>query len=158
MNSIYFLHGLDSSGQGTKGQYFLRNYPTVHRPDFHGSLEERLDQFETLCEKDTSLMLIGSSFGGLMAVHFAKKHPVRVARLILLAPALNFLGYQPPTHKLETETLLVIGEHDDVTPVDPVVALARDTFSRLAVEIVDDDHMLHDSFHSMDWQKLLQAG
>jgi predicted alpha/beta hydrolase family esterase len=157
MHTIFFLHGLDSSGQGTKGQYFSENFPAVQCPDFHGGLQERLEQFEALCLEENSLLLIGSSFGGLMAVHFAMKYPDRIAKLILLAPALNFLGYKPPEQKLVNETLLVIGEDDDVTPVDPVVRLARETFVNLNTKIVADNHMLHSTFYSMDWKNLLSS-
>ncbi len=154
-NEIYFLHGLDSSGSGTKGQFFARNFPQVVRPDFTGSLAERLQRLTELCSNEQQLLFIGSSFGGLMATCYASEHPENVCRLILLAPALNFAGFQPPAAQLQVPTLLVIGQHDAVTPVAVVLPLAKATFANLKIDIIDDDHLLHATFHRLDWQRLL---
>lgn len=152
---IYFLHGLDSSGSGTKGQFLANHFPHVKRPDFSGSLADRLEQLNNLCRNSNSLILIGSSYGGLMATCHAIDNPQSVIRLILLAPALNYENYRPPAHALSIPTILVIGEHDTVTPPNPVVALAEATFSHLDTHIMDDDHLLHKSFQTLDWQKML---
>ncbi len=154
-NEIYFLHGLDSSGNGTKGQFFARNFPAVVRPDFAGSLPQRLQQLAELCTNNHKVVFIGSSFGGLMATCYATQHPDQVARLILLAPALNFAGYHPPATQLQIPTLLVIGQHDAVTPAAAVTPLAKATFANLEIDIADDDHLLHATFHRLDWQHLL---
>lgn len=155
--SIYFLHGLESSGNGTKGQYFATHFPEILRPDFTGSLSSRLEQLEKLCNEAKNITLIGSSFGGLMASCFAAKNRERVSRLVLMAPALNFENYTPPTQPIKIPTLVVIGERDDVTPIDPVAALAQKTFSNLTLWISDDDHMLHNSFTRFNWKKLLDT-
>lgn len=154
--TTYFLHGLDSSGQGTKGTYFSSNFPHIHCPDFTGELHDRLSQFSALSKETSQLTLIGSSFGGLMATCFAIEHPERIKQLILLAPALNFSGFTPPAQPIGVPTLLVIGNRDDVTPPDPVLPLARSTFSQLEERLVDDDHMLHTTFHKLPWQELLK--
>ncbi len=156
--SHFFLHGLESSGQGTKGRFFSTHFPHVQCPDFTGGLEERLQQLEGLCGTQPDLCLIGSSFGGLMATIFAIKNPHRVANLFLLAPALNFGDFQPPIQKITTKAFILIGEHDEVTPVDPVINLAEKTFSNLSVKIVNDDHFLHKSFQIQEWQKMLSFG
>lgn len=153
---IYFLHGLESSGSGTKGRFFARNFPQVVCPDFEGTLADRLRRLEELCKNQQHLILIGSSYGGLMATCYAaSRPPEKVARLILLAPALNYEGYQPPTELLQVPTLLIIGQHDTVTPAAVVNPLAKATFADLEIRIVDDDHMLHETFQQLDWQKLL---
>ena len=153
--SIYFLHGLDSSGNGTKGRYFASHFPDIIRPDFEGSLTSRLKQLEHLCYENKNITLIGSSFGGLMASCFAANNREKVSRLILMAPALNFEDYTPPEPAIDVPTLLIIGQHDDVTPMDPVLDLARKTFTNLTIWISDDDHMLHNTFTHLDWGKLL---
>ncbi|MGW8193394.1 MAG: YqiA/YcfP family alpha/beta fold hydrolase [Desulforhopalus sp.] len=153
---ILFLHGLDSSGNGTKGKFFAKEIPQIVRPDFYGPLANRLEQLDRLCQHSRSLVLIGSSFGGLMATCYAISKPQTVTRLILLAPALNFENYRPPRRKLDTPTLVVIGKHDTVTPPDLVLPLAERTFSKLCTKIADDDHLLHDTFANLDWQKMLQ--
>jgi pimeloyl-ACP methyl ester carboxylesterase len=150
----YFLHGLDSSGSGTKGRFFAKHFPEVIRPNFSGSLEERLEQFTRISE-EAEWQLIGSSYGGLMAVHLALAHIDRVRSLILLAPALNFEGFAPPRERLAVQTFLLIGKNDTVTPIDPVIKLAEQTFSNLDLHIVDDDHLLHRSFSKLPWKQLL---
>ena len=151
----YFLHGLDSSGKGTKGQFFARRFPQVRCPDFQGTLSNRLQQLDELCKSQQQLLFIGSSFGGLMASCFAAEHPEKVARLILLSPALNFESYRPPTIPLQVPTLLVIGKHDTITPAADVIPLAEATFADLETRMVDDDHLLHQSFFLLDWTGLL---
>lgn len=153
----FFLHGLDSSGQGTKGCYFAEHFPHVHRPDFAGTLENRLSRLTHLCRNKQGLVLIGSSFGGLMATSYAITHPDKVDRLILLAPALNFADYRPPVRKLTVPCLLVIGRYDTITPPALVIPLAEASFANLEIRVEDDDHMLHRSFSSLDWSTILSA-
>ncbi len=153
MDPIYFLHGLDSSGQGTKGTYFTTHYSRVQCPDFRGSLKERLKAFEKICRGKNDLTLIGSSYGGLMATCFAVTAPERIKQLVLLAPALNYESYSPPGTALDIPVSLIIGRNDTVTPPNLVIPLARKTFKNLVVQIEEDDHMLHRSFAKIDWQK-----
>lgn len=152
-----FLHGLDSSGSGTKGTFFSTRFPDMIRPDFTGTLTQRMTQLYSLLEQDTDLIAVGSSFGGLMGACLAIEHPQRVRRLIMLAPALNFHEYQIPRNKIDTETVLVIGKDDVVTPPDIVVPAAEATFANLRISIVDDDHLLHHSFSDLDWDSLLRG-
>jgi len=156
-----FLHGLDSSGNGTKGRFFQEHFPETHTPNFDGSLEQRLEQLENLCFKEfdnrEKFIFIGSSFGGLMAACFAERYQERCVRLILMAPALNFPGYQVPPQRIAVPTSLLIGKHDTVTPVKTVIPLARQTFAVLDIKLVDDDHLLHGHFTGLDWHTLLQA-
>ena len=100
MATRLFLHGLDSSGSGTKGTFFSTRYPDMLRPDFEGTLEERMIQLSRILGDSTDLIVVGSSFGGLMGACLAIDLPDRVQRLILLAPALNFLEFSPPAYKI----------------------------------------------------------
>lgn len=153
--TTYFLHGLDSSGKGTKGQFFTKNFPQVVCPNFEGTLANRLLQLEAHSKNQQQLTLIGSSFGGLIATCYAIKHPGKITQLVLLAPALNFEGYQPPAELLQIPTLIIIGKHDTVTPPALVAPLAEATFTDLEIRIENDDHMLHSTFQHLDWQKIL---
>jgi pimeloyl-ACP methyl ester carboxylesterase len=150
-----FLHGLDSSGRGTKGTYFSTRYPDIERPDFDGTLQQRMTQLYKLLGEDT-FIAVGSSFGGLMGTVLAVEKPDSVHRLILLAPALNFHDYQVPDRQIETETILVIGKDDVVTPPDIVIPAAEATFANLQASIVDDDHLLHNTYAGLDWDHLLR--
>ncbi len=152
---ILFLHGLDSSSQGTKGRFFRRNFPEIIAPDFQGSLQDRLHDLEKICTSKDKLLMIGSSFGGLMATCYAEKHPTRVRKLILLAPALNFPDFCVPDNPISIPTMIIIGKKDTVTPPRIVVPHARKSFSNLTIEEVDDDHMLHKTYSNLDWKHLL---
>jgi len=152
----FFLHGLDSSGNGTKGRFFKEHFPDMIVPDFGGSLELRLQKLEELCQGEDNLVLVGSSFGGLMATCFAAIYPQRVKKLLLMAPALNFPGFIIPREKIPAPTFLLIGDLDNVTPAASVIPLAEQTFAFLEVQRVNEDHLLHKTFQQLNWIKLLE--
>jgi alpha/beta superfamily hydrolase len=157
-STILYLHGLDSSSQGTKGRYFAEHFPHILAPDFTGTLDDRMLALETICKGlNTPLVLIGSSFGGLMACCFAMAHPERVGNLILLAPALNFPAFSPPAVPLETPAVLIIGSNDTVTPPALVVPAARATFRNLEITLCEDDHLLRTTFPATGWSRLLNS-
>lgn len=150
-----FLHGLDSSIQGTKARWFRQHFPHVQMRNYNGELSQRLSQLEEQVAGMDQLILVGSSFGGLMATCFAIRYPQQCKRLVLLAPALNFGEFQPPLEKITVPTLLIMGRHDTVCPPHLVQPQAEATFSQLQLRIEDDDHMLHASFPVLDWPNLL---
>ena len=151
----FFLHGLESSSKGTKGRWFAEHFPTMTIPDFSGDLSSRLQILESLCAGLQNLVLVGSSFGGLMASLFAMKHEAQCSQLILLAPALNFPEFVVPVTQISTSTKLIIGKDDCVTPPDTVLPLAQKSFANLDVSLCDDDHMLHKVFFQLNWQVML---
>lgn len=157
MTTPYFLHGLESSGKGTKGTFLKEHFPTIECPDFKGTLRERLDQFELICQGQNDLLLIGSSYGGLMGTCFAINQPNRVHRLVLLAPALNFEGYKPPKTQVAIPTILIVGKYDDICPPDSVLPLAEKTFSEMDVTVANDNHMLHNTFREIDWNAIFNS-
>ncbi len=156
-----FLHGLDSSGNGTKGSFFKRNFPEMIVPDFDGSLEQRLSQLDRICNAAATdqepLLLVGSSYGGLMAACYAVNNPHQVAKLVLMAPALNFPGLSVPDQQIAAPTYLLIGSRDEVTPPAAVIPAAKKVFANLEINLVDEDHLLHETFPKLDWHKLLSS-
>ena len=154
-SSPLFLHGLDSSILGTKAQWFGRHFPRVRLQNYTGDLAERLAQLEAQVAGLDRLVLVGSSFGGLMAACFALRSPERCRRLVLLAPALNFADFRPPATPITVPTLMVTGAHDTVCPPALILPLARACFTDLTVRLEDDDHMLHRTFPTLDWPHLL---
>ena len=156
MATTLFLHGLDSSSQGTKGRWFAEHFPDMLIPDFVGDLGNRLQKLEQLCDKLDTVVLVGSSFGGLMATCYAASFPGKCSRLILLAPALNFPEFVPPAIPLDIPTTVIIGEHDTVTPADLVLPLAQSSFANLEIISCDDDHLLHGIFYRLNWHDMLQ--
>ena len=155
---LIFLHGLESSGNGTKGRYLGERYPQMLRPDFSGDLAARLARLEKIVAGEDDLVLVGSSYGGLMATVFAGNHPGRVRQLVLLAPALNFPEFRPDENfRVTVPAYLVIGRDDTVTPVAAVEPMARRIFTDLRLSVVADDHLLHHTFSDLAWGSWLAS-
>jgi pimeloyl-ACP methyl ester carboxylesterase len=152
-----FIHGLESSSGGTKGVFFRKRYPDMIIEDFRGSLEERMVKLNKILSDKTDLILVGSSFGGLMAAIYTCKNKNKVKKLILLAPALNqeeFKSYLDK--KIDVPVVVYHGRNDNVVPVESVRTIARSVFTRITYNIVDDDHPLRETFKSFDWDEMLK--
>jgi len=147
-----FLHGLDSSSQGHKARQL--SAMGVLTPDFQGSLEQRMVQLEPYLHGDEPWILVGSSFGGLMAALWTLHNPQRVARLILLAPALHRAEFVFD-RSVQVPTVLFHGTRDSVVPHELATQRARAAFENLTVHWVDDDHRLTATSQSLDWKELL---
>jgi pimeloyl-ACP methyl ester carboxylesterase len=99
---VVYLHGFASSPASTKAQVFRRELaargigltcPDFNEPSFETLTVARM--VEQTCRavdgaSAAPVALIGSSLGGLVAVHAAAARPARIDRLVLLAPALDF--------------------------------------------------------------------
>jgi pimeloyl-ACP methyl ester carboxylesterase len=151
-----FIHGLESSSQGTKGVFFRKRYPDMIIEDYPGSFAERMEKLEGLLAGKETLVLVGSSFGGLMAAVYACLHEERVKKLILLAPALHSELYQPyRSKKLYLPITIFHGRQDDVVPLEEVWTVAKQLFVNLNFKVVEDDHVLHHTFPTLEWDRLL---
>lgn len=152
-----FIHGLDSSSRGTKGSYFLGRYPGMIMGDYSGPLDERMAQLEKDLAGKENLIIVGSSYGGLMAALFACENETRVRRVILLAPALDQSDLSARYGKpLQMPAILYHGRFDDVVPPEPTRAIAGQLFVNLKYNLVEDDHSLHTVFSTLDWDSLLE--
>lgn len=155
--TIIFLHGLESSSRGTKATFLRGLFPDMLVPDFRGSLSERMASLNIILRGRMNTILVGSSFGGLMATIYAMENMDAVDRLVLLAPALNFPDFSRYMIKQVTiPARMIIGSHDIVTPAESVVPIARKIFVNLTYDAVDDDHVLARTFRTFDWKSLLQ--
>jgi len=153
-----FVHGLLSSSQGTKGVFFRERYPHMIIEDFVGSLDQRMEKLNDLLAKKGSLIMVGSSYGGLMAAIFTFNNQEKVKKLILLAPALISEGFEPYLQrKINTPVIIYHGKSDDVVPFGPVKEIAHSVFDNLTFNAVDDDHVLSQTFKSIDWDNLLHG-
>jgi pimeloyl-ACP methyl ester carboxylesterase len=151
-----FLHGLESSNQGTKARFFQDRYPDMIVPNFTGPLAERMEKLNGILSSERSITLVGSSFGGLMAAIFAIENEPQVDRLILLAPAINLLSSMDYREKnISVPAWIFHGKSDAVIPLKQVEAMADKLFSQLSFQVVDDDHFLHKTFKTLDWDNLL---
>lgn len=104
--SILYLHGFVSSAQSAKARFLrehLESFPevTFHAVDFNPTPADfetmtttgqinRLRQF-VLDHQLEDILLVGSSFGGLIALHYAHRFG-GVERMLLLAPAVVWLS------------------------------------------------------------------
>jgi len=151
-----FIHGLESNNQGTKAVYFRKNFPGMLTPNFPGSLEERMTKLRSLLSRESGIILVGSSFGGLMASIFAMENEPRVRRLILLAPAINLMEFTPYRDRtLQVPVHIYHGRQDEVISLEDVQSVANLVCSHLAFHAVDDDHYLHKTFEKIEWETLL---
>ena len=124
-----FLHGLESSSKGAKSSFLRTLFPDMLIPDFKGSLSERMAYLEVILAGMENIIMVGSSFGGLMATIYAMERQESVDRLVLLAPALNFPEFsQYKVKSIKVPTRVIIGSDDNVTPVQEVLPLARKIF------------------------------
>jgi len=113
--AILFLHGFASSAQATKARYFrekLKAFPQVefHAIDFNPTPTDfeyvtttgrinRLRQY-VLDHHLGNISIIGSSYGGLIALHYAHRFG-GVEKMLLLAPGLTWLSWGLSEKELE---------------------------------------------------------
>ena len=115
-----------------------------------------MKKLDGILSGESDIKIVGSSFGGLMATIYAVENEPDVDSLVLLAPALNLLGFSK--HALKNVSIPVHiyhGTDDKVIPIKSVKQIARKTFSNLNFHTVDDDHFLHKTFKIIDWNTLL---
>ena len=155
-NTLVFIHGLESTAQGTKGQFFRQLFPQMIIEDYTGDFATRMRKLDSLLSGKSYLILVGSSYGGLMATQYAIDNEERVKKMILLAPALNLTEFKPPEHtKLHLPVIIYHGNNDDVVNPNIVKNIALKYFSNLEHHLVNDDHSLHITFPALDWTNLL---
>jgi pimeloyl-ACP methyl ester carboxylesterase len=156
--TLVFIHGLESTSQGVKGQFFRRCFPEMIIEDYTGNFAERMRKLSGILAAKNNMILVGSSYGGLMAAQFALQNEDRVQKMILLAPALNLFEFTPGTQQqLSLPVIIYHGADDNIVDPYAVKAIAAKAFRRLEHHLVDDDHSLHKTFPSLDWKKLLSA-
>jgi pimeloyl-ACP methyl ester carboxylesterase len=96
VDRLIYLHGFASSPQSSKARFFAEKFAalgrTVEKPDLtegdfeHSTLSQQLKFLDSLVA-DEPVMLMGSSMGGYLAALYAARHPRKVSRVVLMAPA-----------------------------------------------------------------------
>jgi pimeloyl-ACP methyl ester carboxylesterase len=156
MSLRIFIHGLESNNQGTKAVYFREKFPGMLTPNFPGPLGERMAKLRDILSGQSNIIMVGSSFGGLMASIFAMENEPGVSRLILLAPAINLMEFTPYCErKILMPVHIYHGRQDEVIPIGDVQRVASQVFSNRTFHAVDDDHYLHKTFEKIEWDTLL---
>jgi len=157
-NTLVFIHGLESTAQGAKGQFFRQFFPQMIIENYTGDFAARMRKLDGLLSGKNDLILVGSSYGGLMAVQYAMENENRVKKLILLAPALTLPEFKADSNKiLKIPVIIYHGTNDDIVNPHIVKKIALKYFSNLEHHFEEDDHPLHVSFPLLDWKTLLMA-
>jgi predicted peptidase len=165
MRNIIYIHGLESTGKGFKGQLLKSFFPEIYAPDFEPYqsrisiktlLKKRMLQLRTILKDKENWIIIGSSFGGLMGATYALKQPEKVKLLILLAPffganLINPLKFQP----IDIPIVIFHGKNDLTASIIKSRSLSNILFSNLEYNIVDDDHYLHATVEKINWIQLI---
>ena len=112
---IIYLHGFNSTGNSTKGQFLKDHLPDipVMTPTYQHDPETAIASLERLVEENLQqnqpLMLIGSSLGGYYAQYLVHRYKLKV---VLINPALmplvtlhDYLGENTNFYTGETYTL-----------------------------------------------------
>lgn len=166
MFPVVFAHGMESSPGGTKATYLGEQLGAV-TPDLStlGLADQVAELARALERLGPPGVVVGSSLGGLTALGLAARHPALLARLVLLAPAVNVRI--PPDRAREIDarrpglvaemarfselsippaipTVVIHGLADDVVETARVLDLVqRSPAARLL--LVHDDHPLTNS-------------
>ena len=177
---VLFVHGLESGPTGSKARYLLSHFDSdyVIVPDMQMSVFDiqkensvvrnffsfsasmqgcvhsilRRIQAEKLSGDD--FILVGSSWGGAVALNLLVEHNIRPYKTILLAPALKVTGwmsfffpnYIPKQIPVQIKNIIVIhGVNDDTVPIQSsrdLSILYPDIVELMEVE--NGDHRLND--------------
>lgn len=105
MKHLVYLHGFASSPAARKGIFLKQAFPDVNIiipdlnvPDFeHLTLTAMIEKAaQTILDlPEGDVIVVGSSMGGLVAVHLLDRQPevaAQVKQLVLLAPAFDFMA------------------------------------------------------------------
>ena len=156
MPAKIFIHGLESGNQGAKSVFFRERFPDMIIPDFTGNLQKRMEKLNIILSDKSDIILVGSSFGGLMASLFALENEPGIKTMVLLAPAINLTEFAPTKNKkISVPVQVYLGRRDEVIPLAEVEPVVRRTFTNLTLNIVNDDHFLHNTFTTINWETLL---
>lgn len=140
---VQFIHGLEGSPQGAKarlfGQHFTTSTPAMNTKDFPSCIAVQEAEIAAF-QPD---VLIGSSFGGAVAVELLHRGSW-TGPTLLLAQAAFRIGTR--TSLPEGSVVWIVhGTNDEVVDIDDSRQLARTGTQKLVRLIeVDDDHSLHD--------------
>lgn len=138
---VQFIHGLESNPHGTKARFLAEHFdataPAMDTRDFEGSVTA---QAAALASRPPDVV-VGSSFGGAVAVTLLARGLWR-GPTVLLAPAAALYGL--PNRLPEDVTVTVVhGIADEVVPLAHSRALAATgTAGRVRLVEVEDAHRL----------------
>ena len=150
--SLVLAHGLEGSPHGRKASALKNCGYTLHCPDCRGlNLAQRIEKLDLIVSELQQFVLVGSSYGGLVALWLAQRYPSKTLGLVLCAPA--FQRSEAPL--FENRELpnsipghIIHGTRDRIVPA----TVSQDFVAKhphVRLELVDDDHSLAHSTPSL---------
>lgn len=141
MTRVLFVHGQESGPQGTKARLLAQHFETLTPQMDTGDFARCVRQIAAAIESFRPDVVVGSSFGGAVAVALLQRGAWRGPTL-LLAPAPVQLGVEPRL-PADVPVWIVHGTEDDVVPIASSLILARSgSPERVRLHEVHDDHRL----------------
>lgn len=138
---LQFAHGLEGSPQGAKARLFARHFEAVTPPMDTSNFEGCVSLHYRTLEAFQPDVLVGSSFGGAVALALLQRGHWRGPTLLLAQAALR-LGLAPEVPS-GVHVWLVHGHRDALIPIEDSRRLAeRRTPGLVRLIEVDDDHRL----------------
>lgn len=145
MADVLFFHGLESGPQGHKARWLRAHYDaaTPQLPTLE-SLEATLAAARAALATEAPRVVVGSSYGGAVAVALAREGLVTVP-MVLIAPAAQKVGV---VNALPAGARAVIfhARRDPIVPYEDSIALADGSRAHASVSLVtleSDDHALN---------------
>jgi len=156
---VQFIHGLEGSPQGAKARLLAQHFdcltPAMDTSDFEACVALQADGVRSFAPD----LLVGSSFGGAVAVELLRRGIWR-GRTLLLAQAA--LKRDPRARLPEDVTVWIVhGTRDHlVDPADSRRLAGTGSAGRVRLFEVEDDHSLHASVADgwlVEWVRELAA-
>lgn len=146
--NIVFSHGKESGPWGSKIKSMaehVKQLGAVHSIDYQDLAcpDERTDRLERFLKTlSGEIILVGSSMGGYVSNEAANR--VKVAGILLLAPAFYLQGYQVVKPVINGKNISIVhGWADDIVPVENSIKFAKEFNAEL--KLVNDGHRLSNS-------------
>jgi pimeloyl-ACP methyl ester carboxylesterase len=192
--TVILLHGFASSGNSTKAQYLRGRFAAVPDVQFHAidfnptprdfeymtitGMINRLRQY-VLDHDLRRVFIVGSSIGALVGLNYAHRFG-EVSRMLLLAPALSYLRFEPVDKVFHyafnrelslrddfyvdgamyaepvpppVPVTIIHGCHDDVIPIARSRRYAALYPEEVELTEVDSDHQVNDQLDFI-WERL----
>ena len=161
---VIYLHGLESSPQGTKGQFLFENYqalavdlntsaaivsrdsadardePWSHAtPDIDQAFAVPLERARAAITAETQV-IVGSSFGGAVLTHLIAEGSWHGPCLFIASAGIKLVGHVdcPPSAPI----IFLHGRHDTIIPIDHSRQVAHASGPNVQLWEIGDDHFM----------------
>lgn len=144
MTDVLFFHGRESGPLGNKARWLAAHFDAV-TPQLEtlGLLEAALPRAREAVRLHAPKVVVGSSYGGAIAVQLAHEGLLRGVPLVLVAPAAKLLG-APSRLAPSTRAVIFHAREDPIVPYADSVELAGSEGTQVTlVTIEGDDHPLN---------------